>query len=284
MKKFLINLAFCFVCLSSLFGCSLFPSNCEINVVNLNVEGGTATSSEEYKEGEEITLVAKPKEGYYFEGWIDEEGNVISYEEKYTFEVEKSMDLTVNFKKGTSLLIDNTKLIGIKDGVFEVDYEKREFDLKHADGKDHVGYWYEGADEGYEKEGSPNYIKFDDVKNGTYYQFHEGIGYFYGVAVDEDAYTAFLNCTTKAELDELISSKKITNANFIRTNNESTEITNTFDLNSGNVLIKSYIYVDAADIEKVAVSTGFLYTGINGTKINNFVLGGRTFSVSVTMA
>ena len=82
MKKFLINLAFCFVCLSSLFGCSLFPSNCEINVVNLNVEGGTATNSEEYKEGEEITIVAKPKEGYYFEGWIDEEGNVISYKKQ----------------------------------------------------------------------------------------------------------------------------------------------------------------------------------------------------------
>ena len=284
MKKFLVIMAFCFVCVSCLVGCALFPQDCEINVINQNVNGGTATNSEEYKEGEEVTLVARPKAGYYFEGWKDEEGNVLSYEEQYTFTVEKSMDLTVNFKEGSSLLIGGTKLIGIKGGTFEVDYTKRDFNLEHADGKDHVGYWYEGTDDGYENEDSPNYISFDDVENGMYYQFHEGTAFFYGVAVDEDAYTAFLNCRTKAELDELISSKKITNANSVRANNTEESIANTFDINAGNITIAATIYVDAAGTEKVAPSAGHLYTGINYTTTYNFVLGGRTFSVSVTTA
>ena len=284
MKKFLVIMAFCFVCVSCLFGCALFPSDCEIAVVNLNVEGGTATNSETYKEGEEITLVAKPKEGYYFEGWKDEDGHVISYKETYTFEVEESMDLTVSFKKGTALLIEDSKLVGAVNAVFDVDYAKREFTLKHPDDKSHIGYWYEGEDNGYKNEGSFKHISFDDVKDGAYYQFHEGTAFFYGAAVDDDAYTAFLNCKTKAEIDYLVSNEKIILSNLVTAATEGSEINTTLDLSSGNLAIEAYMYVDAEGVERVITSMGFLYTGINFTTTYNFVLGGRTFTITVTTA
>lgn len=282
MKKIFIAMAFCFVCIGCLFGCALFPKNCEINVVNLTTNGGTATSSEEYKQGEEITLIARPNQGYYFEGWKDEEGNVVSFKETFTFEVEKSMDLTVSFKEGKSLLIDDTKLIGTKGGDFEVDAATRKFSLKHADGNNRIGYWYEGEDNGHTNEVSSKNISFDDVVAGAYYQFHEGVAFFYGVAKDDDAYSAFLNNTSKETLDSMVQAGDILLSHEVDETTETTEITETFDVSDGQTTITAVIYVDGEGNKQVIPAPGTLYTGISYTNTDSFILGAKTFRITVS--
>ncbi|MDE6404857.1 MAG: InlB B-repeat-containing protein [Lachnospiraceae bacterium] len=57
------------------------PVNCRINVAVNNSNGGTATGSRTIGYGESITLEASAKDGYQFDGWM-ENGNLVSRDSK----------------------------------------------------------------------------------------------------------------------------------------------------------------------------------------------------------
>ena len=51
-----------------------------------------------YKEGESVTVTAEDKEGKEFVGWQDENGNIVSTQKEYTFEVKDEMVLTAVYQ------------------------------------------------------------------------------------------------------------------------------------------------------------------------------------------
>ncbi len=75
----LLNLAF------YISGCS---SEHEVMPETIPEAGGTVTGSGIYSEGEEVILIAKPKEGYEFKKWTVE-GEKVTTDNKYSFVLEK---------------------------------------------------------------------------------------------------------------------------------------------------------------------------------------------------
>jgi len=70
--------------------------------VSLNVEpegSGTVSGSGEYIEGGLVGLNAYPEGGYYFTGWIDDEGKRISMARNYAFIIKADRNLTATFDK-----------------------------------------------------------------------------------------------------------------------------------------------------------------------------------------
>jgi hypothetical protein len=59
-----------------------------VNALPNNQLFGTINGSGEYEEGEEVSLVAMPAEGYHFLSWT-ENGTVVSEDKTYTFIAEK---------------------------------------------------------------------------------------------------------------------------------------------------------------------------------------------------
>ena len=62
----------------------------------ITVNGGTGGGT--YKQGDEVTVTAKDKEGKEFVGWQDESGKIVSTQKEYTFVVKDGMVLTAVYQ------------------------------------------------------------------------------------------------------------------------------------------------------------------------------------------
>lgn len=70
-----------------------------VMVVSSNSKYGTVTGSGVFEEGEEATVTAKPKTGYRFIRWADEENATVSELAVYTFSVTQDTILIAEFAK-----------------------------------------------------------------------------------------------------------------------------------------------------------------------------------------
>ncbi|GEM_PF-2445995 len=68
-----------------------------VNVYADPEEGGEVEGTGTYEYGEEVTVTATANEGYYFVNWT-EDGDEVSTDEEYTFEVENDRELVANFE------------------------------------------------------------------------------------------------------------------------------------------------------------------------------------------
>jgi hypothetical protein len=140
---------------------------------------GNVISGEEELPAGEVTLIAYPAGTYEFAGWEDEEENVLSTEESYTFNLESDIELSAYFEEE-----------GGDDEFFSVtvDYDDEmgsvEGDGEHASGSRVTLYAY--PEEGYK------FVKWEDnngyeLSTNTSYTFTlNGNILFYAVfAVDE---------------------------------------------------------------------------------------------------
>ncbi len=88
------NISFSQVAGSGSMGCS----GQKLITANVNpAEGGTVTGAGEYEYGSTCTLTAIANPGYMFMDWTDENGNVISTDEEYSFTVSNNRTFTANF-------------------------------------------------------------------------------------------------------------------------------------------------------------------------------------------
>ena len=76
------------ILLNLMFFISGCTSESEVNPEIIPEDGGTVAGCGTYSEGEEVTLIAKPKEGYEFKGWTVG-GEKVTTENEYSFVLEK---------------------------------------------------------------------------------------------------------------------------------------------------------------------------------------------------
>lgn len=97
--------------------------------VTATAENGTVEGDGEYEEGATATLTATAASGYKFVNWTVE-GEQVSTENPYSFEVTKDVTIVANFAKDQGTAVDNTmvankamkaivngQLVIVKDGV-----------------------------------------------------------------------------------------------------------------------------------------------------------------------
>ena len=97
--------------------------------VTVTAENGTVEGAGEYEEGATATLTATAASGYKFVNWTVE-GEQVSTENPYSFEVTKDVTIVANFAKDQGTAVDNTmvankamkaivngQLVIVKDGV-----------------------------------------------------------------------------------------------------------------------------------------------------------------------
>ena len=73
------------------------PKYFTINVSANPVEGGEVRGGGTFREGKECTIKAIPKSVYTFISWTDENGDLVSTDNNYTFTVECDRNLVANF-------------------------------------------------------------------------------------------------------------------------------------------------------------------------------------------
>ena len=73
------------------------PKYFTISVSANPVEGGEVWGGDRYREGESCTVEAMPEDVYTFTNWTDENGNLVSTDVSYTFNVECNRNLVANF-------------------------------------------------------------------------------------------------------------------------------------------------------------------------------------------
>ena len=66
---------------------------------------GTVTGSGKYLVGETVTLTAQPGERADFAGWMDEEGQLVSQESRYSFSITQDIILTAQFVRIYAVLV-----------------------------------------------------------------------------------------------------------------------------------------------------------------------------------
>ena len=64
----------------------------------------------EYEEGEEVTVSAVDSEGWVFVGWANEEGEIVSNDNPYTFEILNDVTLTATYAMAMGVEFDNMEL------------------------------------------------------------------------------------------------------------------------------------------------------------------------------
>lgn len=85
----------------------------EINVdVNIN-EGGYTTGEGTYNYYDQVILQAFTNDGYKFNYWIDNQGNVLNIYETYIFNASKNLDITAYFEKTVDIEYKNESTIKI---------------------------------------------------------------------------------------------------------------------------------------------------------------------------
>jgi len=82
---------------------SLYITACDsTHELNLQVypeEGGSIFGGGSYGQGEEVTILAEPEEGYEFEHWVSEDEEVLSTSREHTLKIERSKDIKAVFTR-----------------------------------------------------------------------------------------------------------------------------------------------------------------------------------------
>ena len=79
--------------------CAIASQTFIVNVSSSNSTYGTVSGGGEFSYGESCTVTATENPGYYFSGWI-QDGEFVSSEAEFTFNVTSDMDLVANFVEG----------------------------------------------------------------------------------------------------------------------------------------------------------------------------------------
>ena len=79
--------------------CAIASQTFIVNVSSSNSTYGTVSGGGEFSYGESCTVTATENPGYYFSGWI-QDGEFVSSEVEYTFNVTSDMNLVANFVEG----------------------------------------------------------------------------------------------------------------------------------------------------------------------------------------
>ncbi|ACB84629.1 leucine-rich repeat domain-containing protein [Natranaerobius thermophilus] len=69
-------------------------------------EAGEIEGEGTYEEGEEVTVEAEPNEGYEFKKW-EKEGEEVSQDQEYKFEIEESIELVAEFAETVNIPDEN---------------------------------------------------------------------------------------------------------------------------------------------------------------------------------
>ncbi len=97
-----------------------------------------APGGNEFEQGTQVTVTATPNFGYTFISWTDSEGNVVSTENPYTFEIENDSELVAQFKKLTLFTLNLELLGGANPNLVQIQPE--------GDVQDGVRYYEEGTE------------------------------------------------------------------------------------------------------------------------------------------
>lgn len=78
---------------------AIFVESYSLDIIIDPDEGGKVEAEKAYEKNTEVTIVAKPTYGYNFIKWVDEDGNDVSRETKYTFTISENRTLRAVFEK-----------------------------------------------------------------------------------------------------------------------------------------------------------------------------------------
>ena len=142
--------------------------------LNSNITGVVLNGQGEYKDGEEVTIVAEEIEGYRFIGWSIN-GNIISTEKEYTFVIGEDTEGTyvANYEKLYEINIVNGK----EENVTEQDYilgDEVRLVAEEIEGYRFIGWEYKEEIVSEEKEYT---FKLTEDKIGTYTAKYQIIEY-----------------------------------------------------------------------------------------------------------
>ena len=93
------------------------PTKHTVTILVNPEDAGTVTGAGEYEDGAEVTVTATANKGWIFYGWLDEDGECLSYDDNYTFQVLDDVTLTAYYLptlEGTSTdcVINGNKITG----------------------------------------------------------------------------------------------------------------------------------------------------------------------------
>lgn len=81
-----------------------FAAPCYVTIVTNIAEGGTPTGAGMYELGATVTVNANVADGYTLVNWQDEEGNILSTEQEYSFVITQDVALLATYEEFVSLL------------------------------------------------------------------------------------------------------------------------------------------------------------------------------------
>ena len=73
------------------------PTKHTVNILISSEGAGTVTGAGEYEDGAEVTVTATANKGWIFYGWLDEDGECLSNDDKYTFTAIEDVNLVAYF-------------------------------------------------------------------------------------------------------------------------------------------------------------------------------------------
>ncbi|UMZ75253.1 leucine-rich repeat domain-containing protein [Natranaerofaba carboxydovora] len=110
MVKILGRKLACLIIVISLTALTVFTVGCapeyEVEVQADPEDAGEISGEGTYEEGEEVTVEAEPDEGYEFEGWY-KDGERVSQDQDYEFEIEESKELVAGFAEIVNISDEN---------------------------------------------------------------------------------------------------------------------------------------------------------------------------------
>lgn len=79
----------------------------------------TSPVGSEFDEGTIITATATENFGYHFQGWTDEEGNTVSTDKTYSFEIAENTSLTAQYTKANVYALNLTRTEGVAENLVQ---------------------------------------------------------------------------------------------------------------------------------------------------------------------
>ena len=80
-------------------------------------------NADTFDEGDEVTLTVTENFGYHFAAWVDAEGNTVSTENPYTFDMTANTDLTATFNKKNTYALSVNLTDGARDNLVQIQPE-----------------------------------------------------------------------------------------------------------------------------------------------------------------
>ena len=87
-------------------------------------------NADTFDEGDEVTLAVEENFGYHFAAWVDAEGNTVSTENPYTFNINEDTNLTATFSQKNTYALNLTLTEGAQPNLVQVQPEGTMIDGK----------------------------------------------------------------------------------------------------------------------------------------------------------